>query len=703
MDADQKEILRSLEILFQPGDTVELRCVGGRTINGFYRDFGKLAQDAYSLNQEFGPPQNVYLCLNPVLPELYARRPDEFGYTAKGEGVRDQDIVYRRWLLIDIDPVRPSGISATDEQKRAAIELATQVYRWLQEQLDSECIVCADSGNGAHMLILLPSQPADAESAWVCQRLLHRLSEKFSNAQAKVDTTTGNAARICTLYGTVKRKGSDIPEQPHRLSKIVHVPDPLRPVDWTCLAALVEPYPGDQPARQSATQSTAGGNGWDIDQLLVQRQIAYTRDDDYRTASGETAKRWELEVCPWNSEHSDRSAWIVQWNSGAVAAGCHHDGCSGKDWQELKEVWGLPASGGITAADIILPGQQQIVQQPMVLAVTPAHTIEPQLVEWLWPGRIALGKLTIIAGRGGTGKTFLICDLASRVSAGLSAPDGQQLRSGHVLLATGEDGLADTLVPRLITHEANLQRVDFIEGVRAGDQLHLLDLLRHLDYLRSALVERPDAKLLIVDPISSFMGEGIDTHKTSDVRRVLSAVARLAEDHAIAFVGIHHLRKTAGPAIHAITGSQAFSDAVRTVWLIGADKDNPRRRLMLPSKNNLADMHGSGLAYTIEMGRVLWEQGPVLLEADELLQEDNDLTPRDEAKAWLRGRLEHGEPQPAKELLKTAAADGIANKTLRRAKTELGVISKQRDRAWVWQWPDPPSDDQEVSSDTPNP
>jgi len=356
MEPEIDQIKRSLSVLFEPGDTVEMRCVGDRTINGFYRDHDKLEEDACQLNGKgFNSPQNVYVCLIPVHPELYARRADQFGYARKGAGVRDQDIVCRRWLLVDVDPVRPAGVSATDEQKRAAIDLAKQVFAWLQDQLGGGCIVCADSGNGAHMLIRLGDLTADDESHWVCERLLQRLAERFSDNQAKVDTTTHNAARICTLYGTVKRKGSDIPEQSHRLSKIVHVPDPLLPVEWSRLSALVAPFPGNQPAEVCYPPTTGDVEGWDIDQLLDQRGLEYTRTDDYPTRSGELATRYELEVCPFDPAHNDRSAFLLQWQNGAVCFGCHHDGCHGRGWQELKQAWGLPDGNGVTAADIILP------------------------------------------------------------------------------------------------------------------------------------------------------------------------------------------------------------------------------------------------------------------------------------------------------------------------------------------------------------
>ncbi len=317
MDAQLSEVKRSLQLLFRDGDTVELRCVGDRTIGGYYRDIAMLAQDAATLNSEsFNPPQNVYVCLNPVNPHLYARKADSFCYSKKGTGVKDQDVACRRWLLIDVDPVRPSGVSATATQKQAAIELAKQVYAWLQDQLDGACLVCADSGNGAHILIRLPDLPNSADVAWYCDHLLQLLSDRSSNDQAKIDTTTSNAARICGLYGCVKRKGSDVPGQPHRLSRLLHVPDPLQPVDWARLTALVDPYPGDQPP---ASQPSGTGEGWQIERLLQDRQIEYTASED-TSNSGERWRKYEM-PCPFSTEHSDGFA-MFQWQSGAIAAKC---------------------------------------------------------------------------------------------------------------------------------------------------------------------------------------------------------------------------------------------------------------------------------------------------------------------------------------------------------------------------------------------
>jgi len=310
----ETSIISNIQVLFQPGDTVELRCVGNRTINGFYRDLEKLAEDAEALNTNFNPQQNVYVCLNPVLPDLYARCADKFGPTERDGSVKDNQVISRRWLLVDVDAVRPSGVSATDEQKQAAEAVARQVYAWLVEKLGKDCLVCADSGNGSHILIRLDNVPANDQSRWVCEKFLTMLSDRFSTAKAKVDQTTFNAARICTLYGTIKRKGSDIPEQPHRQSKLVFVPEQLQPADWQKMAGLVEPYPG----KQQPAPSPNGQAMLDIPQLLQQRSLGFFQDDLYHTQSGEIATKYVLDVCPFNAEHTDRSAALTQWPSNGL-------------------------------------------------------------------------------------------------------------------------------------------------------------------------------------------------------------------------------------------------------------------------------------------------------------------------------------------------------------------------------------------------
>lgn len=484
---DLQETNRALRLLFQPGETVELRCVGnGPSINGYYRNFDKLAQDACRLNAEFNPLQNVYVCLNPVKPELYGRRADQFGAAKKGEGVKDADVACRRWLLIDIDPVRPQGVSATEAQKRAAEDKAAQVYQHLVKVLQLPAPVCANSGNGCHLLLRLADLPATDETKWICEQFLKRLAEQFNANEVKVDQTTFNAARIGRLYGCVNRKGSDIPEQPHRLARLVHVPDPIQPADLQSLVAVTGPYPGnDQRVQQQPVQAE---NGWDIDQLLQDRDIKYTKDEDYRTNTGELATRWELEVCPWNAQHNDRSAWIIQWRTGATAAGCHHDGCVDNDWQKLKVVWALPASGGVTAAEIILPGQTA------ALPVLQSFITPPEISQAAFYG--PLGQ--IVQGIGedteGSCAAILACTLmylgnavGHRYYVHLDQLHFPKLYIALVgPTATGRKGTADVQARRIIDAIDPIAELYRQSGLSTGE-----GMLEILDENRDGMIPRP--------------------------------------------------------------------------------------------------------------------------------------------------------------------------------------------------------------------
>ena len=316
------------------------------------------------------------------------------------------------------------------------------------------------------------------------------------------------------------------------------------------------------------------------------------------------------------------------------------------------------------------------------IVLLPYNTIDPEVVDWVWADRIASGKLTIVSGDPGLGKSFMMLDVAARISTGRDFPDGQPADMAEVIFCSAEDGPNDTIRPRLDVLGADVAKVHHLDGVEGknGDILPFL-LDRHLPALDRALEQHDAVRLLIVDPISAVMGD-VDSHKNAEVRGVLGPLAKLAEARGVAVVGINHLSKAQGKAIYRSLGSLAFVAAARAAWAIVADPDDQDRRLFLPVKNNLAK--STGLAFRLIDGRVEWEEGAVLLAVDDL---DDNETPRDEAKVWLEGILTDGAVQAGK-ILKQAKADGISERTLRRVKKELAVVSCQFAGAWAWGLPD---------------
>ncbi len=334
--------------------------------------------------------------------------------------------------------------------------------------------------------------------------------------------------------------------------------------------------------------------------------------------------------------------------------------------------------------------------------------VPPSSVRWLWPGRIALGRLTLLVGRPGEGKSFLTTDLAARVSTGRPWPDGSEGVSGSVIFICAEDDPSDTLRPRLDAHGADVRRTHLLSMVRKttseGRTYDAAFTLSDVGPLERSLQMHPDCRLVVVDPIGSYLGSGTDAYRDSDVRLLLDPVARLAEQYGPAVLLVAHRRKNATVA-HAddlALGSRAFTGVARSVWHLTRDAKNRDRRLLLPGKNNLA-AEGRGLAFTIagDPPAVCWQTDPVDMTATEALaaetagnENNSDRTVRKEAATWLRELLADG-PMAVTDVRRQAEDAGFNWRTVQRAKTDLHIRS-HRDQvpgAWQWRLPDGQGED----------
>jgi hypothetical protein len=223
---DLPEILRALGLLAEPGQIIELRLLevqaqGQRiptTMSGYFDDLQLLANSAIKYG---GNAKGVYVTLNPVNPALLARASNRLRTAGKNDPLTsDADITKRRWLPIDLDPVRPSGISSTDQEHSLAVERAFQIREELRRAGWPDPIV-GNSGNGAHCLYRVELPTSDGD---LVKRCLHALARRFDDDQVKIDQAVFNPARLWKLYGTVSRKGDSVPERAHRLTRILEAP-----------------------------------------------------------------------------------------------------------------------------------------------------------------------------------------------------------------------------------------------------------------------------------------------------------------------------------------------------------------------------------------------------------------------------------------------------------------------------------------------
>ncbi len=337
------------------------------------------------------------------------------------------------------------------------------------------------------------------------------------------------------------------------------------------------------------------------------------------------------------------------------------------------------------------------------VALIPASTIKPQPVQWLWDGWLASGKLHILGGNPGTGKTTIAIAIAAAVSSGARWADGSQAEQGNVVIWSSEDCPADTLIPRLLLSGANLNAVSVVGIVQENRSERNFDPARDIPFLREAISRLGGVRLLIIDPIVSAVG-GND-HKNSDVRRNLQPIVDMAASVGCAVLGITHLSKgSAGRSpLERITGSLAFGALARVVWLAARFDGDSERRMLLRAKSNIGSDSG-GFEYVLSQSElsdipgvsatsVKW-CGPLEGSARDLLVFADDAEQADgsamlEAEEFLRELLDGGEVA-ANVVSERAENRGIKEATLRRAKTKLGAISRKGGVSGGWFWSLPP-------------
>jgi putative DNA primase/helicase len=327
-----------------------------------------------------------------------------------------------------------------------------------------------------------------------------------------------------------------------------------------------------------------------------------------------------------------------------------------------------------------------------------------QPLEWLWPGRIPLGALTLIIGEPGMGKGFLSVDLASRVSRGMGWPDApdQAALPGSVLLLSAEDNLAGTILARLKAAGGDLNKIATLQAGFADERSRIrrpVSLQQDLASLEAALAELPDCRLVVIDPITAYLGKS-DGNRNGEIRSLLQPLNDLAAAYRVAIVAVSHLNKSGiGRAINRTMGALAFVAASRTVWGVVADPEQPESRLFLPVKSNLAHTE-QGLRFCVPtpgapgVPRVMWDAEPVSTSIDEALYhsrrfnlaEQNYRDAENFADVMLREHLSGG---PREREWIGLSIMGFSDSQLHRASVRVGVVKMKRGcGGWMWMLPE---------------
>lgn len=349
---------------------------------------------------------------------------------------------------------------------------------------------------------------------------------------------------------------------------------------------------------------------------------------------------------------------------------------SGKDVSDYFQVGGSEEELGSWIS------MTPLIKEPPVYSGGPTviwlDTVELKEVLWLWPDRIPLGKLTLLAGEAGIGKSLLTLDIAARISTGTAWPDDRETPDiGSVLILTTEDDTDDTVAVRLAAAGANLSKIAHVKNV--------FDMGEIVDKATKILKTRDDIRLIILDPLTEFLGNA-DSHKNADVRRALVPLISFASEHNIAILGVTHYAKAEkSSAANKIIGSIAFNATARQVWHVFEDGS---QRLFVAGKANLTGKH-SGLAYTIvettiqykdkqlSTVKIKFSPGEIYETAQDVLQRLHHKPSKLEiAEDFLESLLADG-PKDKNEIEKLAGEQYVKLHTLRTARENMRIVIEQ--------------------------
>ncbi|MBW9265845.1 MAG: AAA family ATPase [Candidatus Thiodiazotropha sp. (ex. Lucinisca nassula)] len=375
------------------------------------------------------------------------------------------------------------------------------------------------------------------------------------------------------------------------------------------------------------------------------------------------------------------------------------------DFNDLHKHAGIDAvKASIAAAKPVANAIAQDSRESLSVRLVQGHTIVPEPIQWLWDGWLAAGKMHILAGVPGTGKTTISLALAATITTGGRWPDGSRASKGDVLIWSGEDDPQDTLIPRLHACGADLSRVHFVSDIHQEGDSRPFDPAYDVPHLRKQLeAMKTPIKLMIVDPIVSATSG--DSHKNAETRRSLQPLVDLAQSIRCAMIGITHFTKgTAGrDPLDRVTGSLAFGALARLV-MVAAKNPEDGKRVFMRAKSNIGEDHG-GFHYDLHQmeldkfpgvstSQLLWGEAidgtaRELLAETETTDDSEHKSAMEEAMNFLTDLLDDG-PVLSNEIKKDVEQAGLSWATVKRAKKSLGIEAHKDGMNGKWSWSLPP-------------
>lgn len=582
---------------FKSGEElVEVRIVDNaykRTYSGYFTDVNTLLNEIRKYDN-----CNIYFTLNAINPACYDREQHDRIVTKPKSTTSDNDIVGRDWILIDIDTKKPSDTNSTDEEKEMAKEVVNNVFKFLRDEGFEKPVVC-DSGNGFHLLYKIAMKNSN-ENTTICKEFLQVLDMLFSNPNVEIDCTTHNASRICKLYGTFSRKGSNTKKRPQRESKILRIPDEIKitPNEYFAKVAAMLPKP-EQPSKSNYYSNEK----FDLEAFLNKHHIAVR--NIVRTSS---FTKYILDECPFNSSHRAPDSAIFEMSNGGLGFKCLHSSCSQYTWKDfrLKFEPGAYDHKEYQRHEHKMQYYSQQKKEPFVpkkedstkgkkwLAMTDVQYVDMSKLVAIPTGYkeldkkiigLLMGDVTVLSGLSGSGKTSWIdCVVLNAVQRGYKVGiwSGElqdfrfqswidQISAGKNYVCKKEGYENYYYAPKNIANQINkwLEGKLFLYNNNYGSKWQQLfaDI--------KTLVENEGTQLIVLDNLMALQIDSYDGDKYTQQTRFINDLKEYAKAKNIHVILVCHPRKEGGflrkESISGTADLTNLADSVIIIHRIGKD------------------------------------------------------------------------------------------------------------------------------------
>lgn len=567
---DKSEIYKWWHIFKRDSELVEIRFLGNnKTASGYYKNIDNLVRDVERMDAE--DKFQIYFTLNCIEESCYGREQCENVIWKPKNTTNDNDIKGRYWILIDLDPKRPAGTSSSNDEYEKAHIKAVEVYRYLMDMGFYEPVVCS-SGNGWHLL--LPCKIGiSTETNEVVNKFLKVLSMLFSDESIDIDVKVGNPARICKLYGTMAKKGTNIPERPHRMSRIVKTPAEIKPNNIEYFKKIAELFPEKEQPSVNNNWKPQDSN-FDLDEFIAKHNIPVTKKVEVADGT-----RYYLEHCLFNPEHKGKDAILFKHNNGAVAYYCYHNSCQNNDWRKVREMYDPDAyqrkhndfPQGYRRYDRyqpkpeFTPQEENEKQGKKWLSMTDVKYLDISQMTVMPTGYNALdrkimglllGDVSILSGLSGAGKTsWLDCIILNVVERGFKVGvwsgelqdfrfqswiDNVAAGKNHVIKNPNFDNLY--YAPRNIADKIN----SWLDGKLFLYNNNYKNRWKQLFSDIQELVEKQDCKLIVLDNLMALNISDFDGAKNEQQSQFINEIKEYAKQKNIHVILVCHPRKQDG-------------------------------------------------------------------------------------------------------------------------------------------------------------